>query len=52
MARKARVEFEGALYHVLVVGMGRKAIFRYDEDRTEGHVGLALILRTVRQGSI
>ena len=33
MARKARVEFEGAVYHVLDRGDRREAIFRDDEDR-------------------
>src|SRR4051812_25076909 len=33
MARKARVEFEGALYHVLERGDRREAIFRDEEDR-------------------
>ena len=33
MARKARVEFEGAVYHVLDRGDRREAIFRDDADR-------------------
>jgi REP element-mobilizing transposase RayT len=33
MARKARVEFEGAVYHVLDRGDRREAIFLDDEDR-------------------
>ena len=33
MARKARVEFEGAVYHVLDRGDRREAIFRDDTDR-------------------
>lgn len=33
MARKARVEFEGALYHVLERGDRREAIVRDEEDR-------------------
>ena len=32
MARKARVEFEGALYHVLDRGDRREAIFRGNPD--------------------
>jgi hypothetical protein len=31
MARKARVEFEGAVYHVMDRGDRREAIFRDDE---------------------
>ena len=33
MARKPRVEFEGAFYHVIVRGNQRQTIFRDDEDR-------------------
>ncbi len=33
MPRKARVEFEGALYHVLDRGDRQEAIFRYEKDR-------------------
>ncbi len=33
MARKAREEYPGAVYHVLDRGDRRKAIFRDDEDR-------------------
>ena len=33
MARKARVEFDGAIYHVLDCGDRREAIFRDDADR-------------------
>jgi REP element-mobilizing transposase RayT len=33
MARKARVEFEGALYHVIVRGNQRQKIFRDERDR-------------------
>ena len=33
MARKARVEFEGAVYHLLDRGDRREAIFRDDVDR-------------------
>jgi len=33
MARKLRVEYEGALYHVVNRGDRREAIFRDDEDR-------------------
>src|SRR5450432_2742370 len=33
MARKARVEFEGAVYHVLDRGDRREAIFQDDADR-------------------
>ncbi len=34
MARKSRVEFEGAFYHVIVRGNQRRIVFRDDEDRT------------------
>ena len=33
MARKPRVEFEGAFYHVIVRGNQRQSIFRDDRDR-------------------
>ena len=33
MARKARVEFEGAVYHVLDLGDRREPIFKDDTDR-------------------
>jgi REP element-mobilizing transposase RayT len=33
MARKSRVEFEGALYHVIVRGNQRQKIFRDERDR-------------------
>jgi putative transposase len=33
MARKPRVEFEGAFYHVIVRGNHRQKIFRDDRDR-------------------
>ena len=33
MARKPRVEFEGALYHVIVRGNHRRDIFRDESDR-------------------
>ena len=33
MARKARVQFEGAVYHVMERGDRRESIFRDDEDR-------------------
>ena len=34
MARKPRVEFEGAFYHVIARGNQRQDIFRDDQDRT------------------
>ncbi len=34
MARVWRIEYDGALYHVLSRGNERKDIFRGDEDRT------------------
>lgn len=34
MARPLRVQYEGALYHVIVRGDDRKAIFQDDDDRT------------------
>ncbi|MCU0786375.1 MAG: hypothetical protein MUF81_20485 [Verrucomicrobia bacterium] len=33
MARKLRVEYEGAIYHVMNRGDRREAIFLDDEDR-------------------
>ena len=33
MARKPRVQFEGAYYHVTARGNQRQAIFRDDRDR-------------------
>ena len=33
MARKLRVQDEGAIYHVTVRGVERRRIFRSDEDR-------------------
>ena len=33
MARPLRIEFQGAWYHVMNRGTGRKAIFRTDADR-------------------
>jgi REP element-mobilizing transposase RayT len=34
MARKPRIEFEGAFYHVIVRGNQRQRIFRDDQDRS------------------
>ena len=33
MARKVRVEYEGAIYHLINRGDRREDIFRDDEDR-------------------
>ncbi|MGI8835253.1 MAG: hypothetical protein ACR2H4_01275 [Pyrinomonadaceae bacterium] len=33
MARPLRIEFAGALYHVMARGNAREAIFRDDQDR-------------------
>ena len=33
IARKLRVEFEGAIYHVTIRGVERRWIFRDDADR-------------------
>jgi putative transposase len=33
MARKLRVEYEGAIYHVMNRGDGGEAVFQDDEDR-------------------
>src|SRR6266849_1553446 len=33
MARKLRVQYEGAIYHVMSRGDGRKPVFRDDTDR-------------------
>ena len=35
MARKARVEIEGGLYHVITRGNDRQAIFHSDEDHVK-----------------
>ena len=35
MARPVRIEFAGALYHVIVRGNERKAVFRDDRDRSD-----------------
>ena len=35
MARRARVEYAGALYHVITRGNQRQRIFRDDRDRTK-----------------
>lgn len=35
MARPLRIEFEGAVYHVMTRGNGGEAVFRDDEDRRE-----------------
>ena len=40
MARQWRIEFPGALYHVLSRGNGRQDIFLSDDDR---HLFLALL---------
>ncbi len=34
-ARPLRIEFPGALYHVIVRGKERKAVFRADSDRAD-----------------
>jgi putative transposase len=48
MARKMRVEYEGAIYHVLSRGNRKEAFFRDDDDRgtflrTLGHNGNGVI---------
>lgn len=40
MARKARVEFEGALYHVMDRGDRREPIFRASADRQSRECGI------------
>src|SRR5213593_1680583 len=35
MARKVRVEYPGAIYHIVSRGNHREAIFRDDEDREQ-----------------
>lgn len=35
MARPLRIEFDGAVYHVMARGNGGDAIFRDDHDRVE-----------------
>jgi putative transposase len=52
MARKMRVEYEGAIYHVLSRGNRQEAFFCDDDDRetflrTLGHNG-----NGVRKGSV
>ena len=42
MARQPRVEFSGALYHVIVRGNERRAVFRDDRDRKDYLRRLAL----------
>jgi hypothetical protein len=41
MARKLRVEYEGAIYHVMNRGDRQEPIFRDDQDQalTKGHSG-------------
>lgn len=43
MSRPLRIEFAGALYHVMARGDARAAIFRGDEDRQAFCVGLARV---------
>jgi putative transposase len=43
MARKLRVEYPGAVYHVMSRGDRREAIFRTDQDRV-------LFLETLAEG--
>jgi len=38
MARPIRVEFEGAVYHVMARGNERRAIFRSDQEAVKGLV--------------
>ncbi len=33
MARPLRLEYPGAVYHVIARGNGRRAVFRHDTDR-------------------
>jgi len=52
MARPVRVEFPGALYHVIVRGNERKAVFRDDRDRKDylrrlAHYGRKLEFRVL-----
>lgn len=47
MARRTRMDFDGAWHHVMNRGVAHKEIFQSAEDRLESHVGLA-----VRRGEI
>ena len=42
MPRLMRVEYAGAIYHVLSRGDRKKAIFLDDVDRLRGQTGMAL----------
>jgi putative transposase len=46
MARKVRIEYEGALYHVMCRGHRRQAIYRDEEDR---RIFLATLAKAVRR---
>ncbi len=35
MARKPRIHYEGALYHVIVRGNNKEYIFKHDHDKAE-----------------
>ena len=51
MARKARVEFEGAVYHILDRGDRREAIFGDDADRERfSHVRRGVRADGIRAG--
>ena len=43
MARKPRIHFSGALYHVITRGNRREAIFRDEEDLERCHSNWPLI---------
>src|SRR3989304_5774214 len=53
MARKLRVEYAGAIYHVMNRGDRREEIFRDDEDRQRFFAPLGEVwARTGRQGHV
>jgi hypothetical protein len=53
MARPLRIEYEGALYHVLSRGDRREAIFFDEEDRREFlHLHAALLIDGIGSAGI
>lgn len=48
MSRPLRIEFAGALYHVMARGDARAAIFRNDEDRQAFCAGLSGVCERFR----
>jgi len=52
MPRKARIDAPGALHHITIRGIERKAIFRDDQDKEKFIGRLGTILRETRQLTI